>query len=325
MLGNRALKGDRDHSPPTAATSRPAKWRGAALTKKASGSELFSSNVSALLAQLRANQPGALQGEDPEYLHQMRVTVRRLRAMLTLCRRLPGRRQRKSVQRGLKWLAGALGPARDADVFLREIWPPLRATLDINPWIGRLDEQWVEQRRCHVQYARRVLTSRRYQRLMHRLELWIAAQPVRDGADVKRVADWGQSAQAFARQALRRRAARVRGYDRVLDHRDANVLHRLRIAIKKLRYLMDAFSPLFAPARVRAMRTLLSHLQDVLGHLNDLAVAEQKIDEVLPHGKRGDAMRLRRQIVEWRALRTAELRRKLKTVWREYRHAKTFW
>jgi triphosphatase len=325
MLGNRALKGGRDHSPPTAATSRPAKWRGAALTKKATVSELCFSNVRALLAQLRANQPGALQGDDPEFLHQMRVTVRRLRAMLTLYRGLPEKRQRKSVQRGLKWLAGALGPARDSDVFLREIWPPLRATLDINPWIGRLDEQWIAQRRYHAQYARCVLMSRRYQRLMHRLELWIAAQPVRDGADGKRVADWGQSAQAFARQALQRRAARVRGYDRVLDGRDANVLHRLRIAIKKLRYLMDAFSPLFAPARVRTMRTLLSHLQDVLGHLNDLAVAEQKIDEALPHGKRSDAVRLRKQVAAWRVLHTRELRRKLKVVWREYRHAKTFW
>jgi triphosphatase len=325
MLGNPALKGGRDHSPPTAATSRPAKWRGAALTKKASGSELFSSNVSALLAQLRANQPGALQGDDPEYLHQMRVTVRRLRAMLTLCRGLPGRRQRKSVQRGLKWLAGALGPARDADVFLREIWPPLRATLDINPWIGRLDEIWLEQRRCHVQYARRVLKSRRYQRLMHRLELWLSAQAGRDGAGGKRLMDRGLSARAIARQALQRRATRVIADDRMLENRDAHVLHRLRIQIKKLRYLMDAFSPLFAQAKVNTMRRHLSHLQDVLGALNDLAVAEQKIDGALPRGKRSDVRQMQKQVAAWRALHAGELRRKLKTLWREYRHVKPFW
>jgi triphosphatase len=324
MLASSALKGIRDHLPPTGATSRPVRWRGVALAPSATVGELFFGNVGTLLAQLRANQPGALQGDDPEFLHQMRVTVRRLRALLMLCRGLSGRRQRKGVERGLKWLAGALGPARDSDVFLREIWPPLRATLDVNPWIGRLDELWIEQRRGHGQYARHVLTSGRYRRLMHGLELWISAQMQRDGAAGKRPADWCQSARVFARHALKRRATRVRTYGRVLDDIDAEALHRLRIDVKKLRYLMDAFSPLLPRARVRAMQALLSRLQDVLGSLNDLAVAEQKIDAALPHAKRGDVVRLRKQVTAWRALRTRGLRRKLKTAWREYRQVKTF-
>jgi len=60
---------------------------------------------------MAANVGGAIEGRDPEYLHQLRVGIRRLRTVLRVFKgRRRGRRLRK--------LAEPLGEARDCDVFV---------------------------------------------------------------------------------------------------------------------------------------------------------------------------------------------------------------
>ena len=49
--------------------------------------------------------------------------------------------------------------------------------------------------------------------------------------------------------------------------------HRLRIAIKKLRYALEFFAPLLPGKRVRASLACLALIQDMLGGLNDHASA----------------------------------------------------
>ena len=295
------------------------------LAKDDSAGAVFSRTGGALLAQLRANQPGVLAGQDPEYLHQLRVTVRRLRVILSLYSGLLGKRERKDAVRGVKWLAHALGPARDSDVFINEIWPPLHDALGNSSLVETLNAEWLAQRRRTARTAHRALASRRYLRMMLELERWFSAQSWRDHADAGRLADWDQRARDFARRELEHRAKRVRGYGRVLGGLEADALHRVRIEIKKLRYVMDAVGPLFQRARVKKMLETLSRLQDILGALNDIAVAELKIDAALPRGRKIDIAQLWEQFAAWRALRSKVLKRKLNATWRAYRHVKSFW
>ena len=117
----------------------------------------------------------------------------------------------------------------------------------------------------------------------------------------------------------------MRGYGRVLGDMDASALHRLRIKIKNLRYVMDTVGPLFNRTKVQAMLESLSSLQDTLGAMNDVAVAVQKIASALPKVKRIDIGELARKIAAWQTLRTRMLKRKLNPAWRMYRHAKPFW
>ena len=50
--------------------------------------------------------------------------------------------------------------------------------------------------------------------------------------------------------------------------------HRLRIALKKLRYATEFFHSPYPKKRTHAYLAALKELQDTLGHLNDVAVAE---------------------------------------------------
>ena len=57
--------------------------------------------------------------------------------------------------------------------------------------------------------------------------------------------------------------------------------HRLRIALKKLRYSAEFFAPLFAPKPVANFLERLSKLQDLFGALNDAATTETILRRVL--------------------------------------------
>ena len=77
-----ARKATRGRAPSREETEAPVKARPAALDRVMSVSDAFNAVIQASVVHLRANESGMLQGRDPEYLHQMRVALRRLRAAL---------------------------------------------------------------------------------------------------------------------------------------------------------------------------------------------------------------------------------------------------
>src|SRR6476619_2057050 len=70
------------------------------------------------LRAMLAHEPGTRTGEDIEDLHQMRVSVRRMRATLKAAHPLLDAPWADDLRAELGWLGGALGPVRDLDVLL---------------------------------------------------------------------------------------------------------------------------------------------------------------------------------------------------------------
>ena len=107
-----------------------------------------------------------LAGEDPEYLHQMRVALRRLRSAFSVFAPALPAETTAPVAAELKWLGAALGPARDWDVFVTETLPPVHAEFGEHPALAAFGERCAALRRAAAQRARRTVASQRYQRLM---------------------------------------------------------------------------------------------------------------------------------------------------------------
>ena len=61
---------------------------------------------------------------------------------------------------------------------------------------------------------------------------------------------------------------------------DDAVWHRLRIALKRLRYGLEFFAPLLPRRRLRRYLDGLTAIQDLLGKFNDQAIAVGLIDEL---------------------------------------------
>ncbi len=216
------------------------------------------------------NLDGMLQDLDPEFLHDGRVAVRRARTLLSELGSVLPARSTAVLRRELTWLGGPTGRARDLDVFLqsmlasREDLPAALAT-DLDPLVVFLEGRRLA---AHQELAK-ALSSRRHRQLLERWQRFAEtlARPRRGRGPLRPTAHAAASRQLWTlfRRAIA--AGRELGPEAAPE-----ALHRLRLRLKKLRYMLELFRWLYTPAEVERLVISLKALQDHLGKLNDLAV-----------------------------------------------------
>ena len=222
------------------------------------------------LAHLQLNHDGAAHSDDPEYVHQMRVATRRLRAALRMFRPvLPGSFAEQLVP-PMRELMRALGQARDLDVLMAEIVAPVAAALPDEPRLTDLAGAITNRLYAARTNIRHVLRQPGYGQLLLTAGSLLQRAPFIEppAAD-----DAATSLLQFADRRLRRLLKKI------LELADAAridyppSLHELRIGIKRLRYAIEFFGPMLPGKAGAAALKRLAGLQDELGQLNDLASA----------------------------------------------------
>jgi inorganic triphosphatase YgiF len=252
--------------------------------------------ASSCIAHLQANVAGAQGKLDPEYVHQMRVALRRLRAALGIFTKavIPGVQAIEGdLVTQLRALAAELGAARDWDVFQEQTLQPLCMAFPEQPALKRLQQQAAQRADAAYRRLQQVLGAPSYARLLLRLSaalqsLQSGAAPIADaaqagaGAGTDSAAESAVALRALARTALAKRHKRLARDAAMLVDADGGQRHGLRIDAKKLRYAAEFFSGLFdAKASARYARKL-AELQELLGRLNDAATAHVLLDMLGP-------------------------------------------
>jgi inorganic triphosphatase YgiF len=323
-IGDRS-KAERGYALARGEPEMPVKARPAVLDRDMTVIQAFKAVMWANLAHLQANESGMLGARDPEYLHQMRVALRRLRSALAVFAPLFPEPVLSPARTELKWLANGLGPARDWDVLVTEMLPPITAEFGAHAGLQEFSARCEKLRRRANVRARRAVHSARYRHLV----LWLAAWLAREGW-LSRIEPPARTAlQApvtdFSATVLEHRYGQVRKKGRKLRSLSAMELHRLRIAIKKFRYAADFFAGLYDAKAARAALKRLSRLQDVLGAMNDAAMVAKLITHGFSRvpGQRG--LEARGILLGWSRGRAATLKRELKSAWKEFRGADKFW
>jgi CHAD domain-containing protein len=105
---------------------------------------------------------------------------------------------------------------------------------------------------------------------------------------------------------------------------DAAALHEWRIDIRKLRYLIEVYSPVLAKTRSAKLPKKLSRLQNILGAMNDIAMAHRRVEAALTR-KRSNAASLHQALRNWQTTRLRFLTKKLRSQWRKIRRDKKLW
>lgn len=289
-----------------------------------------------------ANVRGALETDDAEFIHQMRVALRRLRSALRMFRR-PDAADASDIapQIGaeagadLRWLTGVLGEARDWDVFIDETLPPLSAALrgaEASGAKGLLDRA-ASQRAIARSAVRAAITSPRHAALMLSLMRELHGLDTQSGEDMSSAktdgtdntdsthgkdGTGGSPLASFASRRIAKRHRRLLRDARGLAVLDAEGLHRLRIDAKKLRYTVDFFSSLFGKRSAGYLDTL-AEIQGILGEANDAATGLGLI-EIL------DAPpALKPFAAGWFAARTNAAQARLESLFRSLVDARRFW
>ena len=276
-----ASKAERGYRLREPATLAPVRAFDADLDKSATASEAFAAIIHACLAQIEGNAAGLCSDDDPEWIHQMRIGVRRLRACLSLGRAAFPAAQLEPLRVELRWLAQALGPARDLDVFVTSTLPAFKTALARGSGAGPLDgalrslvARARRQRTLSRSAARAAVSSSRFVHLILAAAA-LAAQPA--GTNATEPAPTFDVctglARDFARPLLKRRHRQLLELGHDLAHAQPAARHAARLAAKKLRYATEFFAPLFPRKRTRDYRRALAVLQEELGLWNDAAVA----------------------------------------------------
>ncbi|WP_188910880.1 CYTH and CHAD domain-containing protein [Salinarimonas ramus] len=284
-------KSDRGYALLAGEASRVVKKIEVALDPAMSAGAAFQAIARACLAQLVANEEALRSLGAPGAIHQSRVALRRLRAAISLFKIVVEDERRRAVSAELKWMANALGAARDLDVQIATMVEPARAAEPDDPDLAHLAAAFAARREAALADAREASLGERYRLMLVDTAAWIEAGAWLEGERPQRDAPVAE----FAARLLRKKRKRIAREGADLAALDADTRHEVRIEVKKLRYATEFFESVFATphvagetakearkqakkaarkatARHAAMLSLLETLQEDLGALNDLAV-----------------------------------------------------
>jgi CHAD domain-containing protein len=234
-----------------------------------------------LLEVIDDNLPGTLDDVDTEFLHDLRVAVRRTRSLQRQFRTIYPDAQLAHFRAEFKRIQGITGDLRDLDVYLLD-FPALRASLpqqmgaDLDPLLGVLETR----RAKALTSTRRALRARRTQDALEQWGTFTAEAPT-----AKR------SVSSLASHRISTVYRRMVKLGRAIDDDSpAADLHELRKVGKELRYLLEFFASLYPAEVVKPFVKTLKGLQDQLGRFQDREVQANTLRTLAPDV--GDPMTL---------------------------------
>ena len=229
-----------------------------------------------LLEIAEANVPGTLEDLDTEFLHDLRVSIRRARSVLRELKAVHDPQARTHLRDELKWAQALTGPVRDLDVQLLE-WDELVAPLppDRAAELEPLRTLLARRRARELTRLRRGLRGARFSGA---LAAWRALAEADGGEDAPDAAAPIDAVAGHRIRSIYRRM--VRDGRRIDDDTPAEALHELRKRGKELRYLLELFGSPFPGKVVKPMVSTLKDLQEVLGRFQDRAVQTEVLREV---------------------------------------------
>jgi len=273
---------------------------------------------------LLKNHAVAERGVDTEGVHQMRIALRRLRTICALFRRDIPSPAFRAINSEARWLMRQLGPVRDLDVFTETTIARLVAAApDVD--LEGLRKAVDQQRKSSNSALQGALADARCSRFLLSLGQMVERRGWRNEVDSEALAVLSQPIPVLAERILDRlhRKARTRG----AHFRQLNIhaQHNLRIHLKKLRYAVEFFLPLYSshgPAKRYARR--LVRLQAGLGRARDIASARILVDGIRQDGEPALHLAIG-TTTGWLARDQIVMAKTLRKRWRQFKATPAFW
>lgn len=215
----------------------------------------------------------------PDAVHKMRVATRRLRSALTTFKPLFTADVVRPLRAELKWLAGELGAARDAEVMRDRVRTAVEAeeTAAALGSVGEaaaaeLDEAY---RSAHARVLAE-LDDDRYHRLLAGLEELVTSPPLTERSTApagKALPPLVAASYAGVRRLVEDAAARPPGAER------EELLHDARKAAKASRYAGESVSRVFG-ADALAFAEAMEAVQEALGEHQDSVLTRERLRDL---------------------------------------------
>ncbi len=298
---------------------KPAPVKAAPLKSKALATldEAVTAIISNTLAHFLANWACLRETDEPEAIHQMRIALRRMRCALSMFKRALPNAGFGALRDAAGQLASAFGPVRNADAIRLSVLQGPLASADCPENSDVLRGIMEKRRIAAYASARSEIESLAATLFVLDVQSLLAHDDWREGTNTK------MPARKFFKAELSRLRARVHKRAKAANVSD-QARHKLRIALKNLRYGVDFFD-LFGNGKPRqAYKKRMSALQDLLGFRNDIVVAKTYLKELRTEtGPEGE------QILDfirgWYARDAAAADREISKAIKKFKRMEPFW
>jgi CHAD domain-containing protein len=220
-----------------------------------------------------ANWQGSVDDVDTEFLHDLRIAVRRTRTVIREGRAVLPSTIGEEAREQFGRLGRLTGPVRDLDVFLLE-WPTLTADLDVSSRTALEPLRAMAERQRSKAFAEMtaLLALPEIAGIVPSWQEWL-----RD--ETRGVETQGRSEHAdtplgivVARRVRKAHTVLLEAGRLIQSNTPADQVHDLRKDAKRLRYLIECFGSLVPDGRRKAFVSLLKTLQSVLGEHQDAEI-----------------------------------------------------
>jgi inorganic triphosphatase YgiF len=281
--------------------------------------EALAAIVQSAAEQIVANRRAVLETEDPAAAHQLRIGLRRLRSALRafrpLCEDTPAVTELEEHARALSRTVGEL---RDADVLIEQIYAPVAGLLESDPGVPELRQALLAHRARARERVRAALTGQPWSVLQLYLALW--PRTIEGGEGLS------EPVGKFARATLKRRWKKVADCGERLDELTTEERHKMRKALKTLRYTAEFFTSLYPGPRAGRFVQQIRSLQEVFGYLTDVVAAEH-LTAICREGCGGsaEAQRAAGYVLGWHNAQAANAWPDAHKGWRKLARLPQFW
>ncbi len=200
-----------------------------------------------------------------ENVHDLRVSMRRLMAILVLCRAVLPTLKTKNLRRELKFHLDSLDGLRDAQVMLLFLRRYFRSNAAAAPLIAFLNMQETHLIR-QVGYDVGLINPEQMAEMVNTVRAFIEQSLTGTGVKGQILAAVDE---AFAEVQWRRVN---------INPDDLSTVHAMRIAYKKFRYMIEIAEPLI-PAMPATRARTLQRYQAMMGDIQDMVVLLRFIDQ----------------------------------------------
>ncbi|RWM05364.1 CYTH and CHAD domain-containing protein [Mesorhizobium sp.] len=231
------------------------------------------------LDQIATNILAVRKLDDAEGPHQLRIGLRRLRSAFSVFSPLLQSPEMERLNGEARWLGQEVGHLRDLDVVANDIVGRDAKSHPDEPGLAALSEALPRRRAELCDHLRKLLVDAGVQAFLIDLARFVETRGWLVPLDFGQTERLAMPTGDFAGQALKKRWKKVVKYAHGLATLTTEQRHELRKELKKLRYVVEFFSPLYQAKHVDPFLKRLKRLQTVFGDLNDAAIVRTTLAE----------------------------------------------
>ncbi len=241
--------------------------------------DVFKIVLVANLDLLKKSESVALDARDDEGVHQMRVSLRRMRSLVYIHKPILPKRVTHTLSNEMHYVGLELDFARDLDVYISEHFNEKILSSIEKLMYG------IAKKHKLIEYKKvsKLINSSRFKKFHISLSNWIEKNAWKEFISNKKQKKFEGNIIPFAIEVLEKNQSKLKQAGSNIDELDDESLHKLRILGKKLRYTTDFFAPLF-DKKLNSFTSSLKKIQDLLGLLHDYSIT-QKIHKSLLRGQ----------------------------------------